>query len=125
MRGRATDRGFQSLDKYVGQLQMATIASIQVEQRSLMQQHISLITHGLLMPRSDSFEEYVGQLQMATIASIQVEQGGTPEMSHREITDKLRPLQQVRATDYTCTCMSSVAMCSPFLGRAGHAVCLS
>lgn len=52
------------------------------------------------MLRSDNFEEYVGQLQMATIASIQVEHGdGTREMSHREITDKLRPMQQVRATD--------------------------
>ena len=51
------------------------------------------------MLRSDNFEEYVGQLQMATIASIQVEHGGSREMSRREITDKLRPLQQVRATD--------------------------
>jgi hypothetical protein len=48
------------------------------------------------MVRSDNFEEYVGQLQMATIASIQVEHGGTREMGHKEITDKLRPLQQVK-----------------------------
>ena len=47
-------------------------------------------------PCSDSFEEYVGQLQMATIASIQVELGGNREISRKEITDRLRPLQQVR-----------------------------
>lgn len=45
---------------------------------------------------SDNFEEYVGQLQMATLTSIQVEQGGNKEMSRKEITDKLKPLQQVR-----------------------------
>lgn len=42
------------------------------------------------------FDEYVGQLQMATIASIQVEHGGIREMSRKEISDKLKPLQQVR-----------------------------
>ena len=45
---------------------------------------------------SDSFEEYVGQLQMATIASIQVELGGNREIRRTDITDRLRPLQQVR-----------------------------
>jgi len=53
-------------------------------------------TEAMSCDRSDNFEEYVGQLQMATLTSIQVEQGGNREMSRKEITDKLKPLQQVR-----------------------------
>ena len=45
---------------------------------------------------SDTFEEYVGQLQMATLVSIQADQGGGQEMSRKELTDRLRPAQQVR-----------------------------
>ena len=51
---------------------------------------------------SDLFEDYVGQLQMATIASIQVEHGSNTEMSRRDVTDKLRPLQQVRLPNSHC-----------------------
>ena len=47
---------------------------------------------------SDLFEDYVGQLQMATIASIQVEHGGNTEIGRRDISDKLRPIQQVKLT---------------------------
>lgn len=44
----------------------------------------------------------MGQLQMATIASIQVELGGNREISRQEITDRLRPLQQVRVHNSSC-----------------------
>ena len=55
---------------------------------------------------SDLFEDYVGQLQMATIASIQVEHGGNTEISRRDISDKLRPIQQVKLTHSHCHSMS-------------------
>ena len=55
---------------------------------------------------SDLFEDYVGQLQMATIASIQVEHGGNTEMSRRNVSDKLRPIQQVKLTHSHCHSMS-------------------
>ena len=45
---------------------------------------------------SDLFEDYVGQLQMATIASVQVEHGANTEMSRSNISDKLRPIQDVK-----------------------------
>ena len=55
---------------------------------------------------SDLFEDYVGQLQMATIASIQVEHGGNTEISRRDISDKLRPIQQVKLTHGHCHSLS-------------------
>lgn len=60
---------------------------------------------------SDLFEDYVGQLQMATIASIQVEHGRNAEINRRDISDKLRPIQEVKHSHshhYSMSCRPAI-----------------